>query len=134
MQERRLALAADPDGARDAAVATRSLLDGYHPDVVNACELAVAEACANVVEHAYAGSGGSLRVVLRIRSGRFAAAICDTGPPFDGAAHPVTHPHPTAPSGRGLALLGLLMDRHQWRRVQDENRLLMVRDLDREAA
>jgi anti-sigma regulatory factor (Ser/Thr protein kinase) len=127
-EQRELRLAADPDGARSAAEATRALLAGCDPLDANACELAVMEACANVVEHAYGGAGGPLRVVLRRRPGRFSAAVCDMGPPFAGD-HDADLPPASAEGGRGLVLLGLCMHRHGWRRVDAENRLLMSRTL-----
>lgn len=130
MVEQELRLLADPDGARAAAVAVREMLDAVDDVVANACELAVMEACANVVEHAYAGQGGPLRVVLRLRVGRFSAAICDEGPPFASPEGSASLPHTTAESGRGLLLLQACMDRHAWRRVGPENRLLMSRTLN----
>jgi anti-sigma regulatory factor (Ser/Thr protein kinase) len=131
MVEKELRLFADPDGARAASVAARAMLEASDAVAANACELAVMEACANVVEHAYAGQGGPLRVVLRVRAGRFSAAICDEGPPFVGETGAAL-PHATAGSGRGLVLLDVCMDRCAWRRVGRENRLLMSRSLGRE--
>jgi anti-sigma regulatory factor (Ser/Thr protein kinase) len=128
-EQRELRLAADPDGARSAAEATRALLAGCDPLDANACELAVMEACANVVEHAYGGAGGPLRVVLRRGRGRFSAAVCDMGPPFAGGDSGAGLPAADAEGGRGLVLLGLCMHRHGWRRVDSENRLLMSRAL-----
>jgi anti-sigma regulatory factor (Ser/Thr protein kinase) len=127
-EERELQLVADADGARSAAEATRALLAACDPLEANACELAVMEACANVVEHAYGGAGGPLRVVLRLRPGRFSAAVCDQGPPFEGDRD-ADLPAADAEGGRGLVLLGLCMHRHEWRRVDEENRLLMSRNL-----
>jgi anti-sigma regulatory factor (Ser/Thr protein kinase) len=127
--EQELRLLADPDGARAASVAVQAMLEKMDALAAHACELAVMEACANVVDHAYSGQGGPLRVVLRVGSGRFSAAVCDEGPPFVGG--PAVLPHATAGSGRGLVLLDICMDRFGWRRVGRENRLLMSRTLDR---
>ena len=127
--ERELRLPADADGARDAALAVRSLLAAVDPVVAGACELAVMEACANVVEHAYGDAGGTLRVVLRLNPSRFCAAVCDSGRVFDASGVARVLPEQTSEGGRGLALLELCMDRLEWRRVEGENRLLMVRSL-----
>jgi serine/threonine-protein kinase RsbW len=127
--ERQLHLSATADGARHAALATRDLLTRVDPALAMVCELAVMEACANVVEHAYGNRGGALRVVLRLGPASFSAAICDEGAPFDGATQDVALPEPAAEGGRGLALLHTCMDRLEWRRVDGENRLLMTRSL-----
>ncbi len=127
--ERELTLPADPDGARDAALAVRDLLALVDPAVAGACEIAVMEACANVVEHAYEQPGGSFRLVLRLGRARFSAAVCDAGQPVDVSAVSYAMPDATAVGGRGLALIDRCMDRLEWRRVEGENRLLMTRSL-----
>lgn len=127
--ERELHLPANADGARHAARAARDLLTRVDPELAVVCELAVMEACANVVEHAYGNRGGALRVVLRLGPGSFSAAVCDEGAPFDGAALGPELPDPAAEDGRGFPLLHGCMDRLEWRRVDGENRLLMTRSL-----
>ena len=125
----RATLPADPDGARDAAIAVRELLASVDPVVAGTCEIAVMEACANVVEHAYRHAGGSFRSSCALSPARFSAAVCDTGPPFDAANLSYALPEETSEGGRGLALLDRCMDRLAWRRVEGENRLLMTRSL-----
>ena len=130
-QERRLDLSASADGARVAAESVRDLFNGAGSEAAFACELAVAEASANVVEHAFEEDGGERRqftLVLRLSRGRFAAAVCDRGRPFAPGSDP-SLPAPGADSGRGLALLAGCMERVRFRRVEDENRLLMARRL-----
>ena len=121
--ERRLELAPDADGARTAAESARQLLLDADPETAFACELSVAEACANVVEHA---SSGRLRVVIRRRPTVFSVAVCDEGAPFAPPPAPGL-PHPSAENGRGVALMADCMDRIRVVRVGDENRLLMAR-------
>jgi anti-sigma regulatory factor (Ser/Thr protein kinase) len=126
-QERRMDLSADSDGARVAAESVRDLFNGSGSDAAFVCELAVAEAAANIVEHAI--DDDTMRrftLVLRLREGRFAAAVCDRGRPFSPAPDPAL-PAEGADSGRGLALLAACMERVRFRRVEDENRLLMAR-------
>jgi anti-sigma regulatory factor (Ser/Thr protein kinase) len=127
--ERQLHLSANADGARHAALAARDLLTRVDPSLAMACELAVMEACANVVEHAYGNRGGSLRVVLRLGPASFSVAVCDEGAPFDGATVGSERPEISSEGGRGIALLHTCMDRLEWRRVDGENRLLMTRSL-----
>jgi len=129
-QERRLDLSASADGARVAAESVRDLFNGAGSEAAFACELAVAEASANVVEHAFEEDDESRQFTLVLRGGRgrFAAAVCDRGRPFAPGSDP-TLPGPGADSGRGLALLAGCMERVRFRRVEDENRLLMARRL-----
>lgn len=123
-----LDLPADADGARRAAEAARELLAGAGDEAAFACELAVAEACANVVEHAGAGAP-ALRVVLRRRDGRFSAAVCDRAQDAFRPPAAAALPPPEAESGRGLALMEACMDRIARVRRDGENRLLMARRL-----
>lgn len=132
--ERRLSLTADADRARRTAECTRVLLTGATREAAFACELAVAEACANVVEHAYGGvRAGVLDVVLRHRPGWFSAAPCDEGARLHRAPRAAL-PEAWDECGRGLPLMAACMDRMTGRRVDGENRLLMVRRLDGAAA
>lgn len=118
-----LELAPDPDGARTAAEAARAMLRDVDPESAFACELSLAEACANVVEH----SGSErLRVVIRRSDAFFCVAVCDEGEPFTPGAAP-GFPPPEARSGRGIALMAACMDRIRVVRADGENRLLMAR-------
>lgn len=120
--------AADLDGVQQVVERVGELVVSRPPDVAFVCELAVTEACANVVEHAYAGrTDGRMRVVARLRAGHLALAICDAGPPFNPECRGM--PPADSEGGRGVPLLGAIMDRVTWRRVDGENRLLMVRRL-----
>lgn len=123
-----LDLTADADGARRAAEAARELLAGAGDEGAFACELAVAEACANVVEHS-GGRAPGLRVVLRRRGSRFSAAVCDRAPDAFRPSPGAVLPPPEAESGRGLALMETCMDRIARVRRGGENRLLMARRL-----
>jgi len=123
-----LEFAADPAGADEAARQVVALLDGVTPEVAFACELAVAEACANVARHGFAGTAGRMRVVARAGDARLAVAVCDRAPAFAGSAPPM--PPAEAEGGRGLPLLAACMDRVRWHRTDGENRLLMARRLD----
>ena len=73
-------------------------------------ELAVTEACANAVRHAYGdGTGGNVEVSLRPRANGVELQVADTGA---GIELPLPDP-PTAPSpdgGMGLPLIRAVVD------------------------
>ncbi|MCA9870261.1 MAG: ATP-binding protein [Anaerolineae bacterium] len=57
---------------------------GMNSDEVFACELATDEACANIMEHAYAGRpDGEIRVRCWVVSGQMFIRFHDTGHPFE---------------------------------------------------
>jgi anti-sigma regulatory factor (Ser/Thr protein kinase) len=126
MTERTLDLAADADAARAAARTARALLDDVDGESAFACELSVAEACANVVEHS---RSGRLRVVIRRRATRFSVAVCDEGIPFRPPPEPGLPPAESE-GGRGVALMATCMDRIRVVRAGAENRLLMARRVE----
>lgn len=86
-------------------------------------DLALAEACANVVEHAYAPDApGDLEIRLRlVRGEAVQVEVRDFGPGFalDGAVREA--PAPDAESGRGVYIISRLMDEMQVRREGDAN-------------
>jgi len=95
-------------------------------------QLAVDEACTNVVEHAYEGQGGEIRISVEAIEGGVRVVIRDWGRPFEPGA--IGTPDVTAPlEGRKLGGLGLFL----MRQVMDEvdfvfdpvegNRLTMVK-------
>ena len=53
------------------------------------CQLAVDEACTNIIEHAYGGEGrGSIEATVEIRAGELTIALFDRGMSFDPTAVP----------------------------------------------
>jgi anti-sigma regulatory factor (Ser/Thr protein kinase) len=81
-------------------------------EVTFALQMAVDEACANVMEHAYAGqTDGTVRIRCQTVGDQVVVTIQDNGRPFDPQAIP--RPDPTAPlERRGNGALGLyLMER-----------------------
>jgi len=77
-------------------------------------QLAVEEACCNVIEHAYEGAGGALKVRIETCDEDVVITIQDRGKPFDPTAIP--EPDIDAPlderpiGGLGLYLMPRLMD------------------------
>ena len=80
------------------------------------CQMAIDEACTNVIEHAYGGEGnGDLHVEWFIREDDFVIVIHDHGEPFN----PEIVPNPAQPNqdslglkvgGLGLYFMRTLMD------------------------
>ncbi len=76
-------------------------------------ELAVDEACTNVIEHGYNGVGGKIEIQIEALNGGVQVVIRDWGEPFDPESVPV--PDVTAPlerrpqGGVGLFLMRQVM-------------------------
>ncbi len=89
-------------------------------DVAFALQMAVDEACANVIEHAYEGRMDGILCVSCYRSGdSMVVTICDHGKPFDPDS--IRRPDISAPLDKrgdealGLYLMERLMDSVQFR-------------------
>lgn len=82
---------------------------GLDEKVTFALQMAVDEACANVMEHAYGGrTNGTLRIALQPQGAELVVTIRDHGCPFDPEAVP--RPDPASPlEKRGEGALGLYL-------------------------
>ncbi|MBN1661103.1 MAG: ATP-binding protein [Anaerolineae bacterium] len=115
------------DAARDVGLDRRT---------VSQIELAVDEACANVVEHAYAGlEAGEMEVACALDIRGFVVRVRDWGTGFDPEA--VDEPDVTAPlEERDLGGLGLFLVRQAMDEVEFHcntvhgNELVMVKRLE----
>jgi serine/threonine-protein kinase RsbW len=102
---------------------------GVGGDAPSKLALALDEAVANVINHAFTGiaSPHRIAVVLEIDGDRVTAEIIDNGRPFDPSAAP--EPDCATPlenrdvGGLGIHLIRRMMDRVQYRRSGDENHL-----------
>ena len=87
---------------------------GFGNDDVSKIELAVDEACTNVIEHAYSGQEGMIVLVLELLGDDLIINIRDWGKPFDPDS--VTPPDLEAEleerkiGGLGIHLMKKLMD------------------------
>jgi serine/threonine-protein kinase RsbW len=111
----------------DAAIAAK-----LNEDAVFHCQMAVDEACTNVIEHAYGeDKAESFEVTCFVEPGRCTIQIIDHGKPFD----PLLVPEPKIssnldeimPGGIGLHLMRQLMDEVQFEFLSNGNRLVMVK-------
>jgi serine/threonine-protein kinase RsbW len=94
-------------------------------------KLAVDEACANVIEHAYAGRGGDLVITFEARDRDVVLTVRDHGRPF--VPEMVVAPDISLPlaqrriGGLGLHLMYQLMDEVQFDFAEGGNTLVMVK-------
>jgi serine/threonine-protein kinase RsbW len=78
--------------------------------------LALTEACANVVKHA---GGHRYQVRLSIDDALCVIEVIDNGSGFEPGAVPAPDPEELFPDGRGLLLMGALVDQLAFTRRED---------------
>jgi serine/threonine-protein kinase RsbW len=108
---------------------------GLNDDEVFHVEMAVDEACSNVIEHAYASKTGDIDLACTCpATGQFEVVIRDSGQPFDPGEIPV--PNWGTPAdldnlnegGLGLYFIRKLMDEVRFEYVPGQgNRLTMLK-------
>jgi serine/threonine-protein kinase RsbW len=88
---------------------------GFSDLEIYAVELAVDEACANIIEHAYGGEGvGDIQCTCQVNKDKLTITLRDSGKPFN----PESVPEPNLnvpleelqPGGAGLFLMRKMMD------------------------
>lgn len=92
-----------------------------------ACQLAVGEACENIILHGYQGANGEkITVNIQTQPGDLMIKIIDQGPPFN-PAEPLpditASPDDPPAGGLGLVILHKVMDEVEYKRTQDRNTL-----------
>ena len=83
---------------------------GVTESCVGDVELAITEACANVIEHA-SGTEDEYEVRLELSGDWVDIRVVDTGAGFDAESLSDGMPDPTADRGRGIELMRALVDR-----------------------
>jgi serine/threonine-protein kinase RsbW len=101
-------------------------------------QLAVEEACTNIVLHAYKGRAGFIQVSFRVEKDRLKIMIEDGGSPFDPTEHMtlhhVIHDDIEGPvGGWGIGLIRTLMDEINYERRPGKNILCLVKKKKQEA-
>ncbi|WP_022905597.1 ATP-binding protein [Curtobacterium sp. B18] len=94
-----------------------------------ALELALVELTSNVIEHAAAGRGVSCSLRLDVGSDAVEAHLTDDGVPVPIDPSAARLPDALAESGRGLALVQMVVDDLRYERVADRNRWTVRRGL-----
>jgi len=108
---------------------------GLNDDEVFHVEMAVDEACSNVIEHAYASRSGDIDLACTCpAAGQFEVVIRDSGQPFEPAevSAPNVGPPPDLDNlnegGLGLYFMRKLMDEVRFEYVPGQgNRLTMLK-------
>jgi len=108
---------------------------GLNDDEVFHVEMAVDEACSNVIEHAYASQAGEIDLACTCpAAGQFEVVIRDSGQPFEPGEVPATNVGtPTDldnlnEGGLGLYFIRKLMDEVRFEYVPGQgNRLTMLK-------
>ena len=86
------------------------VLAGLDTQVTHNMEAAVGEALANVHDHAYAGGAGSVSATVFSSDGGLTAVISDNGRATRAPSVPRVPPPFNSPRGRGLYMMGRLVD------------------------
>ena len=82
---------------------------GVQAPVVRDIELALTEACTNVLDHV--GDADDYEVSVGIAGDRCIIEVVDRGSGFDGSTQGLTDAAPSAEDGRGIQLMRALVDR-----------------------
>ncbi len=82
---------------------------GVRPDCVSDIELALTEACTNVLDHA--GDADEYEVSAGVDGTACVIEVVDRGAGFDGSAKGLADAEPHAEDGRGIQLMRALVDK-----------------------
>lgn len=106
---------------------------GLDEDAISAVQLAVDEACSNIIEHAYGGEDrGEIECTCYINAEGLTIVLRDQGRPFDPTRVPEPDPHPDLKNcpvgGLGLHFIRKMMDKVNFEFTPDSgNTLTMVK-------
>ena len=113
-----------------AAVGELALVYGLSEELSRGVTLAVDEALANVIRHAYRNrSDQEMEVNCRIADGQMVFTLLDQGEPPDPARICGQPLDDTSLSGRGTHLIKAVMDEVRYERVPGGNQLTLIKHL-----
>lgn len=104
---------------------------GLSEEAVYAVEMAVDEACTNIIEHAYGGEGrGNIECTCRINADKLTVMLRDRGCPFDPSSVPEPDVNAALEDrqegGLGLYLIHRLMDEVYFEFTSDSGNVLTM--------
>jgi anti-sigma regulatory factor (Ser/Thr protein kinase) len=97
---------------------------GFNARTIYACQLAVGEACENIINHGYQKEGaGELELTARTFPGRLILELCDSAPPFNPSIEPGSTEWEDEPpvGGLGLLIIHHVMDKINYQRREGRN-------------
>jgi len=105
---------------------------GLDQTAVSRCQLAVDEACTNIIEHAYQGEGhGNIDICCEPEQGELKIIIEDQGKPFDPNSVPApqlnTNLEDMQVGGLGLYFIRKVMDAVEFTYEHGSNKLVLVK-------
>jgi anti-sigma regulatory factor (Ser/Thr protein kinase) len=105
---------------------------GLDETASNRCQLAVDEACTNIIEHGYAGEDrGHIEIVCQPEPGELIITIHDHAPPFDPAAVPEprlnVEVEDIGVGGLGLYFMRQVMDAVEFSHEDGGNTLVLIK-------
>jgi len=105
---------------------------GLDETAICRCQLAVDEACTNIIEHAYEGEGhGSIDICCEPEAGELTITIEDHGKPFDPNSVPTpqlnTNLEDMQVGGLGLYFMRQVMDAVEFSYQDGSNKLVLVK-------
>lgn len=112
--------------ARQAGLDDRAV---YH------CQLAVDEACTNIIEHGFSfqGGGETIDVICRQTQQQFSITISDSSAPYDPLSRPDPNPatrlEDRATGGWGVFFIKKLMDEVRYEYRGGRNHLTVIKHL-----
>lgn len=111
----------------------RGAKDAGFDDLTNySCQLAVGEACENIIRHGYGEEGlGDIEVHIDSNPGQILITLYDTAPPFNAAKKPVDeklNQDDPPIGGLGLKIIHKVMDKIEYSRKGNQNRLTLLKN------
>lgn len=100
------------------------------------CELAVDEACTNIIEHGYGYNGADhvIEIICQVKSPNFIISISDDSPPFNPLARPDPDPdaglEERSSGGWGVFFIKKVMDQVSYAYRGNRNHLVMMKRID----
>ncbi len=101
--------------------------------VLSRAELAVHEACMNIIEHGRLPDGGIIELRLELSPGQLLVRLLDRGVAFDPVQAPVPATDPLRERGYGLIIIRSLAE-VSYRRVETVNELELRMEIGEEDA